>query len=77
MCRYSLSRPRGVYGSTQMKIAILGWGSLLWEPSAEFEKWIELPWKNDGPKLKIEFSRISGSRKGALTLVIDEVNGTS
>lgn len=60
-----------------MKIAILGWGSLLWEPGAEFEKWIELPWKNDGPKLKIEFSRISGSRKGALTLVIDEVNGTS
>ena len=60
-----------------MKIAILGWGSLLWEPGAEFERWIELPWKNDGPRLKVEFSRISRSRKGALTLVIDEVNGTS
>jgi hypothetical protein len=58
------------------KIAILGWGSLLWEENAAFdaqhEKWDE----QGGPTLKIEFSRISEeSRKGALTLVIDEVNG--
>ena len=76
ICRYSLLRPREFTGLLKMKIAILGWGSLLWEPGAEFEKWIELPWKNDGPKLAIEFSRISNSRNGALTLVIDDVNGT-
>ena len=54
-----------------MKIAILGWGSLIKEPR-------ELPivgeWQPDGPKLWIEFSRISrkGKREGCLTLVIDE-----
>jgi hypothetical protein len=54
-----------------MKIAILGWGSLIKEPR-------DLPivgeWQPDGPKLWIEFSRISrkGERKDCLTLVIDE-----
>ena len=54
-----------------MKIAILGWGSLINEPRG-------LPiageWRPDGPKLWIEFSRISqrGTRAGCLTLVIDE-----
>jgi hypothetical protein len=54
-----------------MKIAILGWGSLIKEPR-------DLPivgeWQTDGPKLWIEFSRISqrGARAGCLTLVIDE-----
>lgn len=60
----------------KMKIAILGWGSLLWEPGEFFNEWIELPWNLDGPELKIEFSRISNKRDGALTLVIDEANGT-
>ena len=55
-----------------MKIAILGWGSLLWEGGPEFEKQIELPWQFDGPELMIEFSRVSESRHGALTLVIDD-----
>ena len=54
-----------------MKIAILGWGSLIWDKR-------DLPivgdWQKDGPKLWIEFSRISrkGERAGCLTLVIDE-----
>lgn len=54
-----------------MKIAILGWGSLIKEPR-------DLPivgeWQPDGPNLWIEFSRISqrGARAGCLTLVIDE-----
>jgi hypothetical protein len=54
-----------------MKIAILGWGSLIKEPRG-------LPivgeWQPDGPKLWLEFSRISrkGKRAGCLTLVIDE-----
>lgn len=61
--------------STFMKIAILGWGSLIKEPR-------NLPvvgeWKPDGPKLWVEFSRISqgGERAGCLTLVIDERNGS-
>ncbi len=61
-----------------MKIAILGWGSLLWdkENSIEFDKWHD-PWVFDGPVLKVEFSRISKSRLGALTLVIDEAHGSS
>lgn len=56
------------------KIVILGWGSLLWEPGDQFKEHIG-DWEKDGPVLPIEFSRISGSRKGALTLVIDPDNG--
>ena len=56
------------------KIAILGWGSLIWDPKDDFKKQIH-EWKEDGPILPIEFSRVSNSRKGALTLVIDPDNG--
>lgn len=53
-----------------MKIAIIGWGSLIWDQR-------ELPtlggWQKGGPVLPIEFSRISSD--GRLTLVIDEQNG--
>jgi hypothetical protein len=54
-----------------MKIAIIGWGSLVKEPR---ELPIEGGWQVDGPKLWIEFSRISkdGARAGCLTAVIDE-----
>lgn len=48
-----------------MKIACLGWGSLIWDPR-------NLPgqgWQNDGPLLPIEFSRIS--KNGRVTLVVD------
>lgn len=57
-----------------MKIAILGWGSLLWDTRPEFDEH-HGDWLYDGPELKLEFSRISESRGGALTLVIDEANG--
>jgi hypothetical protein len=57
-----------------MRIAILGWGSLLWEGGHEFDSWRE-PWQTDGPCLQIEFSRVSGRRQGALTLVIDPEHG--
>jgi hypothetical protein len=60
----------------ERRIAILGWGSLLWEGGAEFERWIG-NWRDDGPSLKLEFSRISESRLGALTLVIDGTNGAA
>lgn len=58
------------------KIAILGWGSLIWDERPEFDKHHE-EWLPDGPVLKLEFSRISGTRKGALTLVIDGGNGSA
>lgn len=52
------------------RIAILGWGSLIWEPR-------ELEtiggWQMGGPVLPIEFSRVSND--GRLTLVVDEKNG--
>lgn len=59
-----------------MKIAILGWGSLLWEGGPEFDK-RHTDWMPDGPTLKLEFSRISKTRLGALTLVIDDEHGAS
>ena len=55
-------------------IAILGWGSLLWEGGGTFDTWHE-PWQDNGPVLSLEFSRVSASRDGALTLVIDPENG--
>jgi len=58
-----------------MRIAILGWGSLLWEGGPDFDEQHE-PWQYDGPELKIEFSRVSSSRLGALTLVIDDQCGS-
>lgn len=58
-----------------MKICVLAWGSLQWDPrplqiSSDFEP--------NGPILPIEFSRISGrgGRVLRLTLVIDEDNGS-
>jgi hypothetical protein len=48
-----------------MKIAILVWGSLFWDPR-NLEKTHE--WFYDGPLLPIEFARISGGNR--LTLVI-------
>jgi hypothetical protein len=57
-----------------MTIGILGWGSLLWECAPEFDRW-HTDWAYDGPLLKIEFSRVSATRLGALTLVIDNEFG--
>lgn len=52
-----------------MKIAILGWGSLIWNPqNLNYNK--ELGWNTEGPYLPIEFSRISSN--GRLTLVIEK-----
>lgn len=55
-----------------MNIAILGWGSLVWQPKElRYDK--SFGWKTDGPILPIEFARIS--KDGRLTLVITP-NGT-
>lgn len=50
-----------------MKIACIGWGSLIWntESLACQNKWFE-----DGPLLPIEFTRISSNNR--VTLIIDE-----
>jgi hypothetical protein len=55
-----------------MKIAVLAWGSLVWDRrdlavAGNFEP--------TGPRLPIEFCRVSGD--GRLTLVIDEACGAS
>lgn len=55
-----------------MKIAILAWGSLIWQTKDLFFDQ-EFGWKEDGPILPIEFARIS--KDGRLTLVITQ-NGT-
>ncbi len=55
-----------------MKIAILGWGSLILSPR---DLSIAGDWQEAGPILEIEFSRISGD--GRLTLVIDPVHGSA
>ncbi len=53
-----------------MKIAVLAWGSLIWEPrNLQTATGFVLL----GPVLPIEFSRVSGGNR--LTLVIDEANG--
>ena len=49
-----------------MKIACLGWGSLVWDPQ---ELPIQRQWFNDGPVLPIEFTRISDDKR--VTLIID------
>ncbi len=52
-----------------MKIAVLGWGSLLWQPKdLHFNE--EIGWSENGPFLPIEFGRIS--KDGRMTLVITE-----
>ena len=67
------SRPRRENGVDQDMIAILGWGSLLWDWTRADGR--HSSWQKDGPELKLEFSRISTSRNGALTLVIDPEHG--
>lgn len=56
----------------KMNIAILAWGSLIWEPRGLA---LVSPWVLSGPEVPLEFSRVSLSRGGALTLVIDSING--
>jgi hypothetical protein len=52
-------------------IAILGWGSLLWDLD-DLAPRVEGPWAlRAGPRLPMEFSRISPKRRMGLTLALD------
>lgn len=55
-----------------MKIAVLAWGSLIWDRRALA---IATDFEPVGPHIALEFSRIS--RDDRLTLVIDEAHGSS
>ena len=55
-----------------MRIAVVAWGSLVWDRR---ELAIAEAFKANGPRLPIEFCRVSGG--GRLTLVIDEGSGAS
>lgn len=56
-------------------IAIIGWGSLIWDLDDLAPK-VAGPWRRCvGPVLPVEFSRVSPKRLGALALVIDPENG--
>lgn len=48
-----------------MNIAVIGWGSLIWCPGSLN---IKSRWRDDGPRLPIEFARVS--KGGHVTLVI-------
>ena len=54
-----------------MTIAIIGYGSLIWDLD-DLEPHVTGPWQRGaGPRLPVEFSRISPKRKQALVLVVD------
>ncbi len=56
-------------------VAIIGWGSLLWDPD-NLAPFVQGRWHLDkGPSLPLEFSRVSPKRKQALALVIDPEHG--
>lgn len=58
-----------------MSVWILGWGSLLWDPEI-LTPHISPPWlMAGGPRLPMEFSRISPKRKMSLVVVLDPVDG--
>jgi hypothetical protein len=55
-----------------MQIAVLGWGSLVWDPDT-LKQYRISGFRPGGPELPLEFSRVSSD--GRLTLVIDEEYG--
>ena len=59
----------------QGRYAVIGWGSLIWDLEILFPH-VEQPWQmNAGPKLPMEFSRISAKRKMGLAVCLDNVTG--
>jgi hypothetical protein len=48
-----------------MRIAVIGWGSLIWDPRSLK---LASKWRHGGPRLRVEYSRISSGHR--ITLVI-------
>src|SRR6056297_1420483 len=58
-----------------MRIAIVGWGSLLWDLETLAPN-VAGGWERaGGPRLPLEFSRVSPKRRGALAVVTDAQAG--
>ncbi len=58
-------------------IAILGWGSLLWDLD-DLAPWTDRTWRlGSGPRLPMEFSRISPKRKLGLVVCLDPLTGVA
>jgi hypothetical protein len=60
--------PTGCDKSENMKTAVIGWGSLIWD-QGDLER--NVGWRQDGPSLSVEFARISGGERLTLVLVDD------
>ncbi len=59
-----------------MDIAIIGWGSLIWDLEI-LEAQVDPRWQRGrGPALPLEFSRVSPKRQKALALIVDPDHGT-
>lgn len=59
-----------------MDIAIIGWGSLIWDLEI-LEAQVDPRWQRGaGPSLPLEFSRVSPKRQKALALIVDPDHGT-
>lgn len=57
------------------RVAILGYGSLIWDLD-DLAPWVEGEWRlGEGPELPLEFSRISAKRLGSLVVTLDARGG--
>ncbi|MEM7176298.1 MAG: hypothetical protein AAGD47_02325 [Pseudomonadota bacterium] len=57
------------------KIAIIGWGSLIWDLDVLAPQ-TDLNWRmNAGPRLAMEFTRVSPKRKFGLAVCLDDISG--